>query len=289
MKKFLLVAIFVPAFTIAHAQWHLNLFGGFANYFGDLQSKAYTTQQAHGAFGAGIQYDLTNHFSLLSNLSYGQVGAADKYNMQADLKARNLSFQTSIVEFNVLAEYNLFDLNSHRFTPYVFAGIAVYHFNPYAFDSSGQRVFLQPLSTEGEGLPQYPDRHPYALTQMAVPLGGGIKFRVSENVVLSYEIGLRKLFTDYLDDVSTRYVDQTTLFNARGAQAVQMAYRGGEVKGSTSSYPADGTIRGNPGHKDWYYFSGIRASIDLFTNSNRFMSSSHRGRNGSLDCPKKVY
>src|SRR5580698_2879881 len=103
MKKLLLAALLCPLLT--QAQWNVNLFGGFSNYIGDLQSRPYTTQQSHGSFGAGIQYDLSGHFSLLSNLTYGKVGASDSYATQADLRARNLSFQTAIGEFNVLAEY----------------------------------------------------------------------------------------------------------------------------------------------------------------------------------------
>src|SRR5690606_13448162 len=81
------------------------------------------------------------------------------------------------------------------------------------------KVFLKPLSTEGQGLPQYPDRKPYKLTQFAIPFGAGVKFRVSRNTVLAYEVGLRKIFTDYLDDVSTTYVDQATLLQERGRNA----------------------------------------------------------------------
>src|ERR1700748_1783577 len=98
MKKILLVGILFPLFT--QAQWNVNLCGGFANYIGDLQSKGYTTQQSNGSFGAGIQYDLSGHFSLLSNLTYGRVSAADGYNPQADLRARNLNFETVIGEWN---------------------------------------------------------------------------------------------------------------------------------------------------------------------------------------------
>jgi hypothetical protein len=101
-------------------------------------------------------------------------------------------------------------------TPYVFVGVAVYHFNPYAYDTTGKKVYLQPLSTEGEGLPQYPGRKEYALTQLAIPFGGGIKFRITDRVVLAYEIGMRKLFTDYLDDVSNTYVSETVLLAAKG-------------------------------------------------------------------------
>lgn len=276
MKKFLLLGIFALCYSFSQAQWHVNLFGGLSNYDGALQSKSYTMQQANAAFALGLQYDLTAHFSLLSNLSYGKVGASDALSPRAALRARNLSFETKIYEWNFLGEYNLLDLEEHRFTPYAFAGIAVYHFNPYAYDSLGRKVYLRPLSTEGEGLPQYPDRKPYSLTQFAIPFGGGIKLRVTDNIVLAYEIGLRKLFTNHLDDVSSTYVDQATLLAAKGPKAVEMAYRGNQLKGG-APYPPAGTIRGK-GKNDWYYFSMIRVSIALNTR--------HRG---VIDCPKKVY
>ncbi|HTI09735.1 MAG TPA: DUF6089 family protein [Puia sp.] len=282
MRKFLLVGMLLP--LLSQAQWHVNLFGGFSNYIGDLQSKAYTTQQSHGAFGVGLQYDLNSHFSILGNGSYANVGASDAYSRQADLRARNLSFQSRIYEGNFLLEYNLLDLNEHKLTPYAFAGVAIYHFNPYAYDTLGKKIYLKGLSTEGEGLAQYPDRKPYSLFQFAIPFGGGIKFRITDNIVLAYEIGLRKLFTDYLDDVSTKYVDQATLLAAKGPRAVEMAYRGDEVKGG-AGYPTEGTIRGGSKYKDWYYLSGIRVSIGLNTNK----ITAHQRHNGVIDCPKKVY
>jgi len=279
MKRVVLFLFFIPVF--AQAQWHVNLFGGFSNYSGDLQGKAFTLDQSHPAFGLGAQYDLTNHFSLLSNVNYGQFGADDRYN-KPDLAARNLSFQTKVLEWNFMGEYNLFDLSEKRFTPYAFAGVAVYHYNPYAIDTLGHKAFLKPLSTEGEGLAQYPDRKPYSLTQFAIPFGAGIKLRVAYNVVLAYEISVRKTFTDYLDDVSTRYVDQAVLLAAKGPEAVELAYRGNELKNG-SPYPADGSIRGGPKHQDWYYFSGIQVSIAI---NNPHKMYNH-GK-GIIDCPPKV-
>jgi len=60
MKKILLAGLLLPLLT--QAQWNVNLYGGFSNYFGDLQEHPYTTQQANGSFGAGLQYDLNGHF-----------------------------------------------------------------------------------------------------------------------------------------------------------------------------------------------------------------------------------
>ena len=280
MKKLILLGILVPSLLQAQ-RWHVNIFGGISNYSGDLESKPFTLDQSYFAFGAGVQYDITHHISVLSNVSLMKVGAADRYN-KPDLQFRNLSFQSQIIEWNLLGEYTFMDLSRKRFSPYVFAGIAVYHFDPYAYDSLGAKVYLQPLSTEGEGLPQYPNVKQYNLVQMAIPFGLGIKLRITDNVVLAYELSFRKLFTDYLDDVSNRYVDQTVLLNARGPKAVEMAYRGGELKGGDPTYPADGTIRGGSKYKDMYYFTGIKLSIALISKKD-----SYYGR-GRIDCPPKM-
>lgn len=136
MKKILFMGMLFPLF--AQAQWKVNVFGGFSNYMGDLQSNPYTTSQSNGSLGAGLQYDFSSHFSLLSNLTYGRISAADGYSNQADLRARNLNFESVIGEWNLLAEYNLLDLTAHRLSPYLFAGIALFHFNPYSYDSAGK-------------------------------------------------------------------------------------------------------------------------------------------------------
>lgn len=209
-----------------------------------------------------MSYYLTDHFLLRAGFVTGKVKASDKFN-KPSLMVRNLDFQTRISEGNLMLEYNLFDMSEKKFSPYGFAGLAVYHFNPYTFDSSGAKILLQPLSTEGQGLSQYPDRKAYKLTQLATLIGGGLKLRLSDNVLIAYEVGLRILSTDYLDDVSATYVDEAALLAAKGPKAVELAYRGDELKNNNSSYPANGTRRGSPKLKDWYYFHGISLSIGL--------------------------
>jgi Domain of unknown function (DUF6089) len=281
MRKLIWLCLAIPC--IVHAQkFHVDLFGGFSNYQGDLQEKRFTTAQAKGAVGVGIRYDLSNHFSVRTNLTYAAIGANDKYNALSDLRARNLSFTTKITEGNLLLDYNILNLNYHKLTPYVFGGVAVFHFNPYTNDSLGNKTYLRPLSTEGEGLAAYPNRKQYQLTQFAIPFGAGIRWKFTENIILSYEFGLRKTFTDYLDDVSTTYIDQNTLAAAKGATAVELAYRGDELKNG-STYPAEGIIRGGSKYKDWYYFSGVTISIGIGK-----MRGFHGSDNGRTDCPKPV-
>jgi hypothetical protein len=272
--------LLIPGLSQAQ-RWHVNLTGGVSNYSGDLQSKAYTLDESFFAFGFGAQYDITRNFSAISNINFMKVGASDQYN-NADLVFRNLSFQTNIIEWNLLGEYTFMDITEKKFSPFVFGGIAIFHYDPFAYDTTGQKVYLKPLSTEGEGLPEYPGQKPYSLTQFAIPFGGGIKFRVSENVVLAYELGFRKTFTDYLDDVSTVYVDKNILQGERGPLAVEMSYRANELKGGDPNYPVAGTTRGGPKYKDWYYYTGIRVSIALVSRRDGYYG---RGR---TDCPPNV-
>ncbi len=259
MRKTILILLLLFPLLSFCQRLHLNLFGGFANYQGDLQGKPFTLEQSNAAIGAGLSYSFSNHFQVRTGLTRGKVEANDKLN-KPSLQLRNLSFQSDITEVHLLAEYDLVDLMRHKFTPYVFAGIAVYHFNPYAIDSLGNKVDLQPLGTEGQGLAQYPGRKPYRLTQFAIPIGGGLKLRLSDRVTIAYELGIRILSTDYLDDVSSTYADQTAL-SVRGAKSIEMAYRGGEIKNGNPVYPAAGTLRGNTRLKDWYYFHGLSLSI----------------------------
>jgi hypothetical protein len=104
---------------------------------------------------------------------------------------------------------------------------------------------------------------------------------MSENLQLGLEFGFRKLFTDYLDDVSGNYADSAILFAARGAQAVALAYRGDELPGGPG-YPDSETQRGNPKMKDWYYMTGIRISYLLGTGSR---GTSGKRKSG---CPVNV-
>ncbi len=106
---------------------------------------------------------------------------------------------------------------------------------------------------------------------------------LSDKVQLGLEAGLRKLFTDYLDDVSGNYADQQDLLNARGQQTVDVAFRGDEIPGSTLNYPAKGEQRGSPKSKDYYYFTGLHLTFEI--GDGLF---SGRGKKG-VGCPVNVY
>lgn len=267
------------------AQLHADLYAGIANYQGDLENKRFDINHSKPSFGLGLSYNLSPHFIIRGAANYMKVAGADADpGAIKDQVVRNLSFESTIWEAQLGLEYNILDIEERGFTPYVFAGIAAFHFNPYAFDQSDNKVFLRSLATEGQGLSQYPDKKLYKNNQLAIPFGGGIKLALTDRLQVGVEIDMRKLFTDYLDDVSGTYADSAILAGARGAQAAAFAYRGTELAGA-AGYPAEGAIRGNPKQKDWYFTTGIRISYSL-GNIGRLGSSAKRGKTG---CPVNVY
>ncbi len=258
---------------------HVNIFAGAFNYQGDLQDKRYTFNQAHFGGALGLSYDLSEHFSIRGVASLGKVSANDKYGRN---KERNLSFTSKIYEAQLGLEYFITPLDEHALTPYIFASLAVFHFSPYTFDSTGHKYFLSPLSTEGEGF--IAGKSNYNRSPLAIPFGGGVKLALSEKINVGLEVGFRKLFTDYLDDVSGNYVDQSLLLANRGAKAVELAYRGGELKSGSQVYPPAGTQRGSSKYKDWYYFSAITVSFAI--GNNGFGQKS--GKHAHFGCPANV-
>ena len=265
---FLLLSI--PSVLLAQGTApEVGIFGGISTYNGDLSSSKFPFQQSHPAFGIFIRKSVYKGFSLRIGASFGKMSGADSLASDSSVRLRNLDFQSNITDVHLLAEYNFFDYSKTGFTPYVFVGISVYHFDPYTKDTAGLRVYLPPLSTEGEGLEAYPDRKAYNLTQVSIPFGVGVKYAVSPVVNLGFEFRINKTFTDYLDDVSTTYVDENKLLAERGPTAVQYAYRTDELPGHKpdqtggDTYPPEGTPRGSAAHKDWYYFTGLTISFNL--------------------------
>lgn len=273
-----LISLLLTFFSVKAQNLQLTVFAGFSNYQGDLQDKRFTLNQSHPAFGAGLLYEITDNLSARANITFGKVSGDDKQNSKN--AARNLSFSTPVTDIHLGLEYCLLNPYEHNFSPYIFAGISHFNFNPSTKDTAGRNVYLQPLSTEGQGF--YQGRKKYKLSQFSIPFGGGVKFAFSEKVRLAFEIGLRKTNTDYLDDVSTTYIDQSILLTNRGQQAVDLAFRGDELK-TGLSYPSDGSQRGSAKSKDWYYFSGLNLSIRLPGSNEK--NGGYSGRKSKTGCP----
>lgn len=256
--KFCLIFLLLSASICKGQEWQAEVMAGVSGYNGDLTQQRITVKQLRPAFNLNLKYNSGDFINVRAGIGYGRVGADDKNNKSAGLRFRNLNFKSDILELNLIAEINLFDPEIYTAYPYVLGGIGLYHFNPFTYDKNNKKTYLQPLSTEGEGLNQYPGRKKYALTQFCIPVGAGFKMTVKEKWDISYEIGYRILFTDYLDDVSKTYVNLDVLSQAKGPKAAELSYRG---KNPLSQ--VDGLQRGNSKINDSYFFTGIKLGINL--------------------------
>ena len=280
-----LIALFliIIAQSLSAQLVHVGLVGGASTYIGDINDKIIPKgKQIKGAIGITFNYELYNQLILRAGFIHMNVAGADSLSSSSNRKLRNLSFQSSIDEISFVSEFYLFNLYARSYSPYFFGGLALFHFNPYAYTMNGEKVFLQPLSTEGQGIQGYP-RRPYKLMQFAIPLGAGIKFAISEKIRLGFEVEMRKLFTDYLDDVSTTYADVGDLYSAKGYLAVDMAFRGDEV--GNPVYPSKGEQRGGERFKDMYYTVGAHLTYRISSMSGDF----HGRYNNKLACPSIHY
>jgi hypothetical protein len=202
------------------------------------------------------------------------------------MQSRNLNFSTKILDWELTGQYSLFSFNDKWWTPYVYAGIGFYHFKPYTEDANGSKVFLQPLSTEGQGF--LPGVKNYKLTQFSIPFGFGAEYSLNEDMRVGLEFGYRKLFTDYIDDVSANYVDEAALLAARGQIAVDLAWRADDKTGAP--YPLAGTPRGNPDLKDAYYYVAFTYTIRLVLDKYKEIAGLPSGKKGKRSgCPASRY
>jgi len=183
---------------------------GAGHYFGDLNTRAHINRPKIAAT-AFFRKNFGNYIALRVGASFAQLGYSDIYNTHNDyMKARNLSFNSNVWELAVQGDFNFFRFMpgepGYNFTPYLTFGVGVFNYDPFAM-LSGQKYFLRPLNTEGQGNALYPDRKPYGSMAFSIPIGFGFKYCINENINVGFEIVHRVTGTDYLDDVSTTYVD----------------------------------------------------------------------------------
>ena len=208
--------------------------------------KSMVALRLEGSIGKVVSYD-----SILKDF---QPNDADRYRYE-----RNLSSNSNIFDVMLVSEIHPLFIGAAyedppRLSPYALAGVGFFSFNPRT-KLNGQWYDLQPLHTEGQGFTEYPDRKPYKLRQINIPLGLGVKYEISPLFNARFEIIHRTLFTDYLDDVSTSYIDASLFTNylppSRAIVAALLHDRRGEIEPSHIPHP--GYERGDPKDNDSFF------------------------------------
>lgn len=239
----------------------LGLTGGVSYYIGDLNPTRHYPKNLHPAGGLFYRYNINDRYAFRLQGLYTKLEAADANSPDSLQRRRNLSFRTSLFEASALLEINFLKYrglgkDSHSWTPYVFAGLAYFHMNPQG--QLGETWYdLQPLGTEGQG--STAGGEPYKLDVISIPFGVGFKFALTDRMDLGVEWGLRRTYTDHLDDVSGVYVDNAQLSFETGPITAALADRSDQRESGLNT----GRARGDSQTRDWYQYTGVSISLLL--------------------------
>jgi hypothetical protein len=213
---------------------YLSAGGGlhFLTYFGDLAPAenfmSTDISQIKPGISAFINYRYAPRMSLKTELLFGRLTGDDFTSADPNDPTalsryiRNLSFRNDILDLAVMSQFYVFknylDFGARKsFNIYFNGGLSVFYHNPMGrvpdfkinnerYANSGKWVALRPLGTEGQYSEHY-DLKPYSNFQFSIPFGGGFNFKLNERLDFDFEVNYRLLLTDYIDDVSGKYVD----------------------------------------------------------------------------------
>jgi len=196
-------------------------------YKGELSPK-YQFKNNRPAITAFYRRDISAPVTLRGAFMAGLLRADDGNvqgvnNAVAPLPAyRQANMKGSLYEVSAVMEYNFFDYHYRKdkvhFTPYVFVGVAGFLANTTTATNNGA---LPSLNRGG------------SMLGVAVPVGFGFKYALSNRWNLGLEAGARKVFSDQLDHIDGKSNGQTDLV-------------------------------GNRHDKDWYFFNGVSISYTFY-------------------------
>ncbi|MCB0396645.1 MAG: hypothetical protein KDD36_08330 [Flavobacteriales bacterium] len=271
------------------AQRQLDFSGsiGISNYLGEIGGKEKNRQSFVGdmklkstryVVGFHMRYRMDPVFGISFNMMYGRIAGADSNSTNFGRRYRNLHFRSPLIEASTQLEFTFFKFKKYGHSylltrskgrtsidvnAYSFIGFGGVYFNPQA-NLNGIWYSLQPLGTEGQGVVD--GRNKYSRFTMIVPMGLGYHSTINRNLRIGFELGWRKTFTDYLDDISTTYVDPSLLSKTTAALANRTAERiaiDGTDDPNTMDYYDAGDKRGDPKHNDNYFFGVMKVGYAM--------------------------
>jgi hypothetical protein len=271
MRK-VFISIFILLFSLSngYSQLHrknkrsveVGVLLGVSYYIGDLNQ---TVQFLYSNPAGGLlyRYNLNPRLTWQFHALFGKIEGHDSHSIYASQVQRNLNFKSHLFEVGSQFEFNFYNysigVDKERFSPYIFLGLGIFSFSPQGQLPNGHWVNLQPLHTEGEGM-DGGKKKPYPLVQVSVPFGVGVKANLFRRFCIGLEWGMRKTFTDYLDDVHGKYYDPNKLDNSTAR------YFSDPSIGTDPHYSNVGRQRGTATNKDWYSFAGITITMRLDLN-----------------------
>ncbi len=272
----LLYSLFIPAGLLAQSQrgplrnsriykgqsnygiMRVTLGTGTGTYYGDLCESA-DCFVFRPQFNVGFNHRYTSRVSVRGEFSYIRLYSTDEGGKNF---RRNLSFRSGNMELyaaGVVELYRYEKIYNRRppIRPYAFAGLGVTYISPHA-ELNNRWYSLAPRNTEGVN---------YSRFVPVIPFGAGVSFNLHPVWDLSLEAAYRLSFSDYIDDVSTTFTDNSEL-RARDPIAAALADRSLEAgirpwNSDDGQHWREGHKRGNPDRNDGYFTMDIKVEYTI--------------------------
>jgi len=251
MKSKLHQILFLITYTLTgfcetpYSSWELGIYGGESYYLGELNKTHF--QPFNFSFGPRLRYNHDQRIGLKGLLTIGEISGDDAISNNSFNRDRNFAFTSQIIEGALVGEFNFLpysalDNKSRLATPFLFLGIGYTKHNPKA-QLNGILLSTQGLQTEGVT---------FKKNIISVPIGVGYKMRTNR-FGFEFTWGIRKTHSDYLDDVSTNFIDAQN--SNTGSQT--------NISNTTQYENVANVKRGDQYNKDWYVFTGLTIFVNL--------------------------
>lgn len=291
IKKSVKFLVFLLLFTANYSigqkgyKFEYGVLAGVSNYLGEIGGRDKKAQPfisdlklAKTRWNPGIymRYKFAKTFTARLAFNYLRIEGDDKLTINKPRKYRNLSFTNDIYDLESTVHWHFY--NSDRpsaiyrrtnvyFTSYVFAGLGGFTHNPKTL-YQGTMIALQPLMTENVK---------YSRFGFCVPVGGGFYVTINQRRRahrIGLELNWRYTNTDYLDDISTVYINPVELssnasaalsnrnpelLNQPEGTGVNYGWHGKDAKGN----PINRAPRGDPKNKDSYMSINVSYGIAI--------------------------
>lgn len=284
MLKKLLPVIFIFLTSLSFGQY-LTDYGfsvGASNYLGDIGGGEGTRRDfvmdmkfnaTRWNLGGFYRYRISPKFGIKGTLNYIRLAGDDANTLNPPRKARNLNFKNDMFELAAIGELYIYKVNdvggtgryTSDFNLYLFGGAGLFYSNPKGQTANGDWVALQPLQTEGVA---------YSKFNFTIPAGVGFYYTINRKYRLGMEISWRTTFTDYIDDVSDRFVNNYDGISNKTNQA--------QINNVNQDLPDEeklkltnfiaGSKRGDPTHDDSYLTATVNFSWAIRSKSKYYRS-----------------
>ena len=283
--KLVLIALFIAIDFCGYAQFrniwkrkpHEVSFGigtntflgelGGSNSIGSHSIKDMDFKATRFDFHGSYTYRFHERWACGASLSFGMISGNDAFTGNDARNARNLSFRSPLLELSPLIyfypmvdDYSISRKIGQRGKAvvkprlYLFTGVSGIWFNPRGKYTDGKWHSLQPLGTEGQGI--ISTRQKYSRIAVGIPCGIGADWPLTQEWLIGVNLQFTYTFTDYLDDVSTTYVDPNIFDNDIAR------YFSDPTKYSDKPFAGGGAgeQRGNSAAMDSYIFLSVKAT-----------------------------